>query len=306
MSWLENASRRKKWLVGVSGGADSIALLHLLLENGFRKLVVCHLDHRLRGAASTGDAKFVEKLAAKLGVGFEGGRADVKVLAKSRKESIETAARASRHEFFRTCAGKHRCDRVVLAHHADDQAETILWNLLRGSHGLRGMGEVQSVNGLELHRPLLGWRRQELRDWLESRSLVWREDATNAEPVAVRNRLRNEVLPLLDEISGRDAVASLTRLADDWQAQKTITEFALEKADIFDPEGRIHLPSLRDLPKPLIRYGLAEYFGSQAIPLSRDSIEEALTVVDPTFPSSVVNLPGGRRFRRRAGRAFLE
>lgn len=304
-SWFDVASKRKRWLVGVSGGADSVALLHLLLENGFSKLVVCHLDHRLRGKASTGDAAFVERLAKKLGLDAEIGRTDVKLSAEESGESIETAARRARHDFFRECAARHRCDRVILAHHADDQAETILWNLLRGSHGLKGMKTVQPMGELEFHRPLLGWRRSELREWLVSRKLKWREDATNGEPVAVRNRLRNEALPLLESISGRDPIAALVRLEQNWQSRESILEFALKKADVFDPQGKIHLPVLRSLPVVLQREALADYFKSKGVALSRELVEEALRVIDPAF-SSVMNLPGGRRFRRQAGRAFVE
>jgi tRNA(Ile)-lysidine synthase len=299
MSWFEDASRRRKWLVGVSGGADSVALLHLLLEHGFSKLVVCHLDHRLRGKDSAGDAAFVNRLAKGLGLQVEIGRSEVKQRARDAGESIETAARRARQEFFRECGARHRCERVVLAHHADDQAETILWNLLRGSHGLKGMKEVQSMGGQEFHRPLLGWRRKELREWLAARNLKWREDATNGEAVAIRNRLRNEALPLLESISGRD------RLEEDWREQQLISEFALKRAEIFDPSGRIHLPQLRGLPVVLQRQALADYFKSEAVSINREVLEEAVRLLDPSSPS-VMNLPGGKRFRRRAGRAFVE
>lgn len=305
MSWFEEASRRRKWLVGVSGGADSVALLHLLVEKGFRKLVVCHLDHGLRGAASRGDARFVVRLAEKLGLKCEAGRVDVAELAKAGKESVETAARRARHGFFRECGASHRCEQVVLAHHADDQAETVLWNLLRGSHGLKGMKEVQRMNGLEFHRPLLEWRRGELREWLSSNRLKWREDATNAEAVAVRNRLRNEALPLLAEISGRDPVTALVRLSEDWRAQESIMDFALKKAEFIDPQGRIHLNTVRGLPIALRREAVARYFIDRGVAVDRDLLERSIEMID-LAEIHVVNLPGGRRFRRRAGRLFVE
>src|SRR6478609_3462356 len=161
--WFASASKTKRWLVGVSGGADSVALLHLLAAEGFRKAVVCHLDHGLRGRASAEDAKFVKRLAEKLGLHCEVGRADVRGRMLARGESLETAARNARHDFFAACARNHRCPRVLLAHHADDQAETVLWNLLRGSHGLKGMRDTQLLVTeagvkLELIRPLLGIR----------------------------------------------------------------------------------------------------------------------------------------------------
>jgi tRNA(Ile)-lysidine synthase len=210
--WLARTPRGGRWLVGVSGGADSVALLHLLLDNGFRNLVVCHLDHRLRGRASTADALFVKRLAEKLGLPCEIGRSEVRKLMAERGESMETAARNARHVFFAQCAVKHRCRRILLAHHADDQAETVLWNLLRGSYGLKGMREEQQITvervRLRIARPLLGVRRAELVAWLEERGHPWREDASNREPVAVRNRLRNEVFPLLAELSGRHSFAA--------------------------------------------------------------------------------------------------
>lgn len=283
-----------------------MALLHLLLEHGFSRLTVCHLDHRLRGRASTGDRKFVERLAAGLELPCEIGRTDVAALAKSAGESLETAARRARHEFFRECASKHRCDRVVLAHHGDDQAETVLWNLLRGSHGLRGMREVQEMGGLEFHRPLLKWRRGELRQWLAERKLSWREDASNAEPIAVRNRLRNEALPLLAEISGRDPVKALEREAAAWDEQRAITEWALEKADVIDPQGRLHVPAMRVLPIELQRAALAQFLAAKDVAnVDRETLERGISLLQ-TVDISVINLPGGRHLRRRSGRMLVE
>lgn len=305
MSWFAEASKRRKWLVGVSGGADSVALLHLLLQEGFRKLVVCHLDHCLRDKASTGDAAFVKRLAARWNLPFEVARVDVLRVAEERRESLESAARNARHEFFLECAGRHRCQRIVLAHHADDQAETILWNLLRGSHGLKGMKELQKIHGLEFHRPLLGWRRQELRVWLSGNRLKWREDATNAEPVAVRNRLRNEAIPLLGEIAGRDVVSSLNRLKEDFSEVSQLMEFALQQADVFDPQGRLHLPKLKTLPLVLQRGAIARYLDDQGVTLNRDLLTRATEMIGGAV-FSVINLPGGRYLRRRAGRVFLD
>ena len=309
--WLAGASRRKRWLVGVSGGADSMALLHLLVAAGFRKLVVCHLDHGLRGRASAEDARFVRRVAGKLALECESGRAQVAARMKACGESLETAARNARHEFFGECARKYRCRRVLLAHHADDQAETVLWNLLRGSHGLKGMREEQRLvteSGvvLELSRPLLGSRRADLVAWLESQGLRWREDASNAEPIAVRNRLRNEALPLLAEISGRDATLAWVRGAADTEERKALEVWALEKAEVLDPQGRLHLPVLRALPVALQRVALRKFLqdGGVASP-GRDLIERGLGLAEVKNPA-VVNLPGGGKLRRREGRLWIE
>lgn len=309
--WFSSASRRKRWLVGVSGGADSVALLHLLVRAGFPNLVVCHLDHRLRGRASTEDSKFVKRLAEKLGLPCEVGRADVGKRMSERSESMETAARHSRHAFFAGCAEKHRCRRVLLAHHADDQAETVLWNLLRGSQGLKGMRgrqdfTTESGAGLEFHRPLLGVRRSELVDWLVVEKLQWREDASNSQAVAVRNRLRHEAIPLLGEISGRDPVAALARGAADAEEIESLVQWALARLDLLDPQGRLHLGALRLLPAVLQRLALRKFLIDHRI-LSPDRglVERAMSLLEVGNPA-IINLPGGGRFRRREGRLWIE
>ena len=297
--------------MGVSGGADSVALLHLLVAAGFSNLVVCHLDHGLRGRASTEDAKFVKRLAAKLCVECETGRTDVTRLMEARGESMETAARNARHAFFAECARKYKCPRIVLAHHADDQAETVLWNLLRGSHGLKGMREKQDFtteSGIELefHRPLLAVRRAELIAWLVSHKKRWREDASNAEPVAVRNRLRNEALPLLARISDRDAAAAFTRGAEDADEIAQLEDWALEQAKVLDPQGRLHLGALRKLPPVLQKTALRRFLKEHGIgSLDRALTERCMTLLDVKNPA-VINLPGGAKFRRREGRLWIE
>lgn len=307
--WLERTPRGGRWLVGVSGGADSVALLHLLLENGFRNLVVCHLDHRLRGRASTADALFVKRLAAKCGLPCESGRADVSMRMKEHGGSMETAARNARHAFFASCAVKYRCRKILLAHHADDQAETVLWNLLRGSHGLKGMREEQQikVDGVRLSvvRPLLGARRSELVEWLQSRGHRWREDASNREPVAVRNRLRNEALPLLAEISGRDPVLALVRGAEDSVTREDLENELLQAANVRDPQGRLHLPALRKLPPALQRAALRRFLMDHAVPeTGRALVDRAMGLLETANPAAV-NLPGGRRLRRSGGRIWI-
>jgi tRNA(Ile)-lysidine synthase len=309
--WFATADRSQRWLVGVSGGADSVALLHLLVEMGFGDLVVCHLDHGLRVADSAGDAGFVRGLAEMLGLACEVGRADVLRRMEQRGESMETAARHERHLFFADCGMKFDCPRLLLAHHEDDQAETVLWNLLRGSHGMKGMREVQEItaeNGflLQISRPLLGVRRRELVDWLEERGREWREDLSNAEPVAVRNRLRNEALPLLSEISGRDAVGAFSRGAREAGEMGELVTWALARAEVLDPQGRLHVPVLRRLPVALQRAAIFAFLREAGV----SDVSEALLgrlagQLDSNGPPAE-NLPGGFRMRRRAARMFLE
>ena len=140
----------RRYLIGVSGGRDSVALLHQLVDLGYRRLVVCHLDHQLRGRASKADARFVERLAAKLDCEFEIDRTDVAALARKSKQSIETAGRTARYEFFARVARRRRCHTIFLGHHADDLVETFLMNLFRGRRagGLRRNARDRVAPGL--------------------------------------------------------------------------------------------------------------------------------------------------------------
>jgi tRNA(Ile)-lysidine synthase len=310
MSWFHHASRRRKWLAGVSGGADSVALLHKLHEAGFARVVVCHVNHGLRGAESDGDERFVRSLAKRLGYACEVERVDVRGRMAERRESMETAARGARWEFFARMARKHRCRSVVLGHHADDQAETVLWNLLRGSHRLRGMEEEREVEvegvRLVLVRPMLDERHSDLVEWLKGRRLKWREDSSNDEPVAVRNRLRNEVFPLLGGITGRDPVAALNRAARDTAEADAWAEECLAAHRVMDPQGRIHIRAFSGLPDFLRRRAMADFLRNAGVgSISRALLEAALDLADVSGPASV-NLPGGSRLRRSAGRIWFD
>ncbi len=308
--WFSVAPVLRRHLVGVSGGADSVALLHLLVRHGFRRLVVCHLNHRLRGREADADALFVGELAASLGLVVEVGRVDVGARARRDGVSVEVAARRERQRFFAVCAAKHRCPRVVLAHHADDQVETLLLNLLRGSAGLVGMREETShrIEGRSLVfvRPLLGVRRAELRAWLAAESLVFREDASNAEPCTPRNRLRHEVLPLLADIAGHDPVPAIVRAARIAAETRAALDSLRPLCCVEDPQGRLHLPSLRSLPDALQAAVLHDFLRRHGVPdLSARLLAAARGIGHPAA-APALDLPGGQRLRRRGGRLFLE
>jgi tRNA(Ile)-lysidine synthase len=178
-------------LVGVSGGADSVALLDVLVAGGWRPHV-CHLNHQLRGADSDADAEFVRQLAARYGLPST---------IESRKVAAdEDAARRARHEFFTSVAARTSINKLALAHTADDQVETFLLRLLRGAGvpGLVGIWPERRIGELRVIRPLLGVRRTEVLEYLRERKLTWREDASNADTRFTRNRVRHELLPLLE------------------------------------------------------------------------------------------------------------
>src|SRR6476661_7894838 len=161
--------------VGVSGGADSVALLLLLLELREKLGIVtsvAHLNHKLRAKASDADEKFVAKLAAKHGLTFHGESVDVAAKARREKANLEDAARRTRYEFFARLVAEGKVDRVAVAHTEDDQAETVLAHILRGT-GLAGLGGIHPRTECVV-RPLLGVRRVELRKYLRTKKQKWR------------------------------------------------------------------------------------------------------------------------------------
>ena len=190
-------------LVAVSGGSDSLALLELLRQLAATwpfELEVAHLDHGLR-AASAADAAFVAACCARLGLPLETARVDVRALAREQRGGLEAAARAARRTFLQEVAARRDCRVIALGHQRDDQAETVLERLLRGS-AATGLAAMRPQSG-PFVRPLLDCSRQQLRDYLVARGLAWREDASNADPTFTRNRIRHRLLPLLGTFNPR-------------------------------------------------------------------------------------------------------
>lgn len=195
----------EKILVAVSGGLDSMALLHLLhrLAPQFGgKLFVAHFNHQLRGRASDADERFVQKAATALGLPFRAGRGAVKTFAAQRGLSLEMAARELRHEFLARTAVRLKCQVVALAHHADDQVELFFLRVLRGAggEGLAGMkwhSPSPANRAIELVRPLLDVTKDDLAAFARSNGIRFQEDASNAATDILRNRVRHELLPVL-------------------------------------------------------------------------------------------------------------
>ena len=211
--------------VGVSGGADSVALLCALAERaGELGLVlhVAHLHHGLRGAEADGDLEFVRGLAAGLSLPFHEGRVDAGREASAASESVETAARRLRYAWFRKLLSEVPLDAIATAHTLDDQAETVLAKFLRGAwtEGLSGIyPAVESPEGRIL-RPLLGAKRAQVEAYLKASRQSWREDSSNRDPAYTRNRIRHELLPLLEAWNPRlrEHLAQMAALARDEEA----------------------------------------------------------------------------------------
>ena len=302
-------------LVAVSGGPDSVALLHFLASRQARAgrpsaLVAAHVNHRLRGAESDGDAAFVRDLAAAWGLAHVA--ADVGPL----RSSSEEAARLARYEALRELARGAGADRVATAHTADDQAETVLLRLLRGA-GLRGLGGMPPrgrVRGIRVVRPLLEVTRDQVIEYLGRFKLPHRVDSSNESRAPARNYLRLEVLPRIRERmnpSAREAIlraASAIREAEEYLAAESrrILPALLQREE----EGKISLDAalLLAYPKPLRTY----LFRDAVQELNGDVRDLAATHLDAllsllTTPSRrSADLPGGIRARRDGGRVLLE
>lgn len=187
-----------KVIVALSGGADSVALLCILLDLGY-KCVAAHCNFHLRDAESDGDEMFVRSLCERNGVQLFVKNFDTKAYAKEQKISIEMAARDLRYAWFHELMTQQSAQAVAVAHHADDQLETILLNLVRGA-GLRGMSGMKPRNG-HIIRPLLTCSREALEQYLTVKKQDYRTDSTNAETIFKRNKIRHQIIPLLEELN---------------------------------------------------------------------------------------------------------
>ena len=298
-----------RYLIGVSGGRDSVALLHWLVDLGYRKLIVCHFDHQLRGRSSQADARFVKKLAAKYRADFQIGSANVRALAKKKRMSIETAAREARYSFFAKVAKRRRCRTIFLAHHADDLVETFLLNLFRGA-GTAGLAAMRDAStrridkfDLVVVRPFLGVWRKEIDIYLREQRLKFREDASNKNLNPLRNRVRHRVIPYLEKMLGRNIRQNIWRTAVIAAEEENWIENQLPDSS----EVELPVAKLRDTPVALQRRRILKWLRAQSVAdVGFDLIERVRSLAERDARIAKVNLPQDRHARRRAGKIFIE
>lgn len=299
--------------LGVSGGADSVAMFRLLdalrAKLGI-ELIAVHFHHQLRGAEADLDEAFVADLARQFGTQLVSGRADVTAHARGR--NLEETARRLRYEFFESAAAEHRLTRVAVAHTADDQAETVLSHLFRGT-GPAGLASIYPVAG-RIIRPLLGVRRQQLREYLRSLGQSWREDASNQDTSRMRARIRHRLLPALEQDFGAATVPRLARLAslarEDEAFWAALEDERFAALVAVQPPGAVTL-SIADLLSPLPAFlarrsdpqaGLAlsrrlvrriyrELRGSRR-QLTARHVEDVLELASRSQSGSQISLPG--------------
>src|SRR4051794_9563316 len=325
-----------RYLIGVSGGRDSVALLQWLISLGYARLVVCHLNHRLRGRSSDADARFVKSLVERYhkevvgqalrlpnartgtrsarpttdgGIQFELGSANIRALARTQKMSIETAAREARYAFFVEIARRRNCRTIFVAHHADDLVETFLINLFRGAGnaGLAAMREISTrrIDGVDLTivRPFLCVWRKAIDDYVGEHRLKFREDATNKNLTPLRNRIRHRIIPYLEKMLGRNIRQNIWRTA-----MIAADEEKWIESELCDsPHADLSVAKLRELPVALQRRALLKWLRTQNVAdVGFDAIERVRSLADQYTRIAKVNLPENRHARRRAGKIFLE
>ena len=286
-------------LVAVSGGADSVALLCLLHELSSRlelHLCVAHLDHGLR-KSSHEEADFVVTLAKKLGLQVYLDRQDVAHVARLQKRNLEEVARDLRRGFLELTAKNCNCSLIALGHNADDQAETFLMRLIRGS-GPKGLGGMRPKNGLFV-RPLLDFCHHELVDYLECRNLPWHEDESNQDISFTRNRVRHQLLPLLKNFNPKivkqiDTLCEQLQVDEDfWEkmVRHRLLEIHTPDQDSYSLDRRLLAETDPALAGRVVRMALSEARGNIRA-VSAAHIRDVLKLAREGPPQAELHLPG--------------
>lgn len=281
----------RRLLIGLSGGADSVALAWLLLQKRQEtELVAVHVNHGLRGDDSDGDEAFVRQLCESWQLPLEVYR------AQPPENPGEDWARQVRYGFYREAMEKYGADAIALAHHRDDQAETLLLHLLRGTGltGLAGMAQDSVVLGVRVVRPLLDCSRQQLREILREAGIAWREDASNQDSRYLRNALRQQVLPLMEQLApsaSQRMAAAASILRDEDSLLEHQARQALGEAADYLPLDRLHGLD-KALQRRIVRLWWQQGAALEERSLSHRQTEELLALVDAPVGSRC-NLPGG-------------
>lgn len=308
---IEHGLSGGRLLLGVSGGPDSVALLCALAtlrETLGLNLTTAHLNHGLRGAAAEADAVWVSGLCGRLDVPLVSATCDVAATAKQQGIGIEEASRQVRYEFLCSTAAERGCSHVLVAHTADDQAETILHHILRGTgiSGLRGMSETRDLGGeIVLFRPLLETSRHDLHEYLRLRQQAARIDASNSDPAFTRSRLRTRLLPLIQNEFNPQVVEALLRLgrqAGELSAaldELTAQTFRDALVDANPSVCRLDCDALTGLPRHFVRECLKEVWTRQGWPLQRMGFREWQRLAELVATGGTAALPHGVNATRR-------
>ena len=304
-------------LVAVSGGADSLTLLyglHALHTHLNCHLHVVHLDHGIR-IDSAADAEVVREHAARLELPFTGQAVELPHLIKQWKISVEAAGRRARYEFYEDVCAQIGATKVALGHHRDDIAETVLMNLIRGtgSDGLKGIAPIRDEKFI---RPLAAFTRQEIEAYLKSIKLVPRYDSTNTDKRYLRNQIRHELMPLLEQDYNPNIRVGLSRTAEVLTAEldylDAIAREAFDACKIsLSQSTRVVLDRKKflqnhiALQRRILRYGIAEIFG-QVDDFYFEHYHAILSLINGNKSNAVLALPNSIQFRRTYEQLIFE
>lgn len=282
-------------LCAVSGGADSVCLLSLMRQAAPQLgigVACAHFNHMLRGAEADRDERFVKDLCAGWGIEFAAGRADVGAYARENGMGVEEAARVLRYRFLEETADRLGCARIATAHNANDNAETVLMNLARGS-GAKGLCGIPPVRG-RMIRPLIETGREEIEAYLEKMGISHVEDSTNHTDEHTRNVIRHNVLPRLVEINS-GCVANISRMSALLRADEEVLDAQAEAFIARElRDGAVSAKRLRELPEPIAARVLRRLWSKS---LSEAHIAALLSLCEAGKSGSCADIPGGRVVR---------
>ncbi|HOQ37958.1 MAG TPA: tRNA lysidine(34) synthetase TilS [Acetivibrio sp.] len=292
-------------VIGVSGGPDSLCLLHILYSLKDKmglKLFVAHVNHMLRGDESLKDESFVGDICRKLNIVFESVHIDIGKLAKERGLSLEEAGRMERYRFFDSVADRYGAERIAVAHNKNDQAETVLMNIIRGS-GLDGLKGMEYKRG-RIIRPFLQIERAEIENYCREHGLEPRVDSSNLENIYTRNRIRLDLIPHIDSLFKTDIVKSIGRLADLVREDSSFIEEQIDKVynniniEVKESEATLniseikgyHIAVIRRIIRNIIKEIRGNLKGIESIHV--DSITD---LIENGRTGAMLHLPGGLR-----------
>lgn len=272
-------SKGDRVLIGVSGGADSIALLEFFVsvkEKYDLDICVAHIEHGIRGEDSVSDAEFVENYCKKLGVKFYLKTIDAPNLAKKAKMGVEEYSRMARYDFFNTI----ECDKIATAHNLTDNIETLLFRLARGT-GLKGACSIPAVRG-KIIRPFIEVSSSEIRKWCNDNNIPYRVDCTNSDSAYSRNLIRLEILPLFEKLNANYQDNIDDFISDVNEDYAFIDEYVKSIYPKIVKDNEIDLPKLNELDLPIKKRILIMFFNENGYSLNRIHLQ---SVIDITLKS---------------------
>ncbi len=303
-------------IVGVSGGVDSVVLLHVLMairDEYDLSLIVAHVDHGIRGEESRREADFVRDLAQGLDLRFETVVTDVPALAREKRMSVQEAAREARYAFYEEVRKKNNGQKVAMGQTADDQAETILMRVIRGA-GLRGLKGIPPFRGEGFIRPLIETSREEVEKYADKEGLSFITDSSNIKDIYLRNKVRHDLIPHLEREYNPNIRVGLTRMASILSREDDYLDREAEEAMAglikgTDDELSLHIPSLRAFHEAIwfrvLQKMLATVLGGDLRRIKTVHLDALFRLLSHQAPNKVLCLPQGIYAEKHYAELFI-